>query len=189
MAFLRRYPRVSATLKARRSPINLRTSALSIEHFYASIRIVYTSQRNMATAVRPPRDPNTLSNYHNFRTTHTTANFEIRFDQQQLVGNVIHQLKSMTDGESTEIILDSSYLDIHNVKIDGKTSKWELLPRFEPYGSALKIALEEGIPLDNMVEVDVGDNRKPPSSEDAKRLMGNTRFRSKQQKIAPLCSG
>jgi leukotriene-A4 hydrolase len=107
------------------------------------------------TTVNSPRDPNTLSNYNNFRTTHTTANLDILFDRQQVVGNVVHQLKSITNAESDEIILDSSYLDVSCVKVDGKTSKWELLPRLEPYGSALKIHLGRGVPLGKVVEVDV----------------------------------
>lgn len=109
----------------------------------------------MAATVKARRDPNTLSNYNSFRTAHTTANFDILFDRRQLVGNVVHQLKSITNAESNEIILDSSYLDIHGVKVDGKKSEWELLPRLEPYGSALKISLEGGVALDKTVEVDV----------------------------------
>lgn len=71
---------------------------------------------------------------------------------------MIHQLKSMTNAESQEIILDSSYLDITDVKVDGQQSKWELLPRVEPYGSALKIQLGSGVELEKTVEVDVCSN-------------------------------
>lgn len=41
------------------------------------------------------------------------------------------------------------------MKVDGQTAHWELLPRFEPYGSALKIVLETGVAEGNTVEVDV----------------------------------
>ncbi|KAL1984869.1 hypothetical protein VTN96DRAFT_8624 [Rasamsonia emersonii] len=61
----------------------------------------------------------------------------------------------MTNAESQEIILDSSYLDITDVKVDGQQSKWELLPRVEPYGSALKIQLGSGVELEKTVEVDI----------------------------------
>ncbi|KKZ59642.1 leukotriene A-4 hydrolase [[Emmonsia] crescens] len=108
-----------------------------------------------ATIVNPPRDPNTLSNYNAFRTTHTTVNFDILFDKQQLTGNVIHQLKSLTNSESREVILDSSFLNIHHVKVDGKQNKFELLPRQEPYGSALKIPLAEGVALGKTVDIDI----------------------------------
>ncbi|WEW61297.1 Leucyl aminopeptidase yscIV [Emydomyces testavorans] len=102
---------------------------------------------------KPPRDPNTLSNYNSFRTIHTTTNFEIRFDQQRLVGKVIHQLKSLTDAQAKEIVLDSSFLDIDSVIVDGRPAKWQLLARCEPYGSALKIGLDNGVPLDQTIEV------------------------------------
>ena len=69
------------------------------------------------TTINPPRDPNTLSNYNNWRSTHITANLDIHFDQKRLAGNVIHQLKSITDAESHEIILDTSHLDIADVKV------------------------------------------------------------------------
>ena len=124
--------------------------------------ILRASTRRMASTVtiNPPRDPNTLSNYNNFRSTHVTANLDIMFDEQHLVGNVVHQLKSITNAESQEIILDTSYLDVNEVKVDGKVSKWTLLPRMEPYGSALKIHLDHGVALDQTVEVDVCKNER-----------------------------
>lgn len=102
-----------------------------------------------------PRDPNTLSNYNNWRSTHITANFDILFDQKKLVGNVIHQLKSTTDAESQEIIFDTSHLDIGGVKVDGQPSKWEWLSSLDPLGTPLKISLEKGVKLNGTVEVEV----------------------------------
>lgn len=109
----------------------------------------------MAISIHPPRDPNTLSNYNNWICTHITANFDILFDQKKLVGNVIHKLKSTTNGESQEIILDSNHVAIGDVKIDGKPSEWELLPPLEPYGSALKIKLDQGVNLNETIDVEV----------------------------------
>ena len=103
-----------------------------------------------------PRDPNTLSNYNNWRSTHITANFDILFDQKKLVGNVVHKLTSITDAVSREIILDTSHLDIGSVKVDGQPSKWELLPTLDPYGTPLKISLEQGVKRNGTIEVDVG---------------------------------
>lgn len=60
--------------------------------------------------IRTPRDPNTLSNYHNFVTTHTAAGFEIDFEKKILKGGVRLTLKSLTDGESDEIVLDTRYV-------------------------------------------------------------------------------
>ncbi|PIG86346.1 leukotriene A-4 hydrolase [Aspergillus arachidicola] len=109
----------------------------------------------MATVIHSPRDPNTLSNYNNWVSTHITANFDILFEQKKLVGNVVHKLKSITDARSTEIILDTNHVDIGDVKVDGQASHWELLPPLEPYGAALKINLDQGVGLNEMVEVEI----------------------------------
>ncbi|EAU32245.1 conserved hypothetical protein [Aspergillus terreus NIH2624] len=111
--------------------------------------------RTMATTINPPRDPNTLSNYNNWLSTHITANFDILFDQKKLVGNVIHKLKSITNAESTDIVLDTSHVDVTDVKVDGKPSVWELLPPVKPYGTALKIKLDQGVKMDEIVHVDI----------------------------------
>jgi len=109
----------------------------------------------MATTINTPRDPNTLSNYNNWRTSHTTTNFNILFDQQKLQGSVTHKLRSITNSESKEVILDTSHLQISEVKVDGKSAKWELTPRLEPYGSGLTIKLEDGKPKDESIEVTI----------------------------------
>lgn len=106
-------------------------------------------------AMANPRDPNTLSNYNHWRSTHITANFDILFEQKKLAGNVIHKLTSVTDAESCDIILDTSHLDIGIIKVDGQPSKWELLPSLEPFGTPLRIILEQGVKLNGTVEVDV----------------------------------
>ena len=57
--------------------------------------------------IRTPRDPNTLSNYHNFVTKHTSVDFEIDFEHKILSGAVALDLESLTDEEVKEIVLDS----------------------------------------------------------------------------------
>ena len=112
--------------------------------------------RRMASAIiHPPRDPNTLSNYNNFVTTHTVANFDIDFKQKRLAGFVKLDLKSVTHAQTKQILLDTSFLNVSDVKVHGKSSKWALLSRFEPYGSALEIRLDEGVEVDKIIEVDV----------------------------------
>ncbi|KAL1976448.1 hypothetical protein VTN31DRAFT_2730 [Thermomyces dupontii] len=135
--------RIAATLQLRISSKTATTSSTIITR----VTTLWQS-RGMATTtmttISRPRDPNTLSNYTAWRSTHITANFEIRFDEKKLVGNVVHRLESRNDAETREIVLDTSYLDIRDVAVDGRPSRWELLPRFEPYGSALKIYLDDG---------------------------------------------
>ena len=111
--------------------------------------------RMMATVINPPRDPNSLSNYNNWVSTHVTANFDVLFDQRKLTGNVVHRFKSITHSDSKEILLDTNHLEIGDVKINGNSSEWELLPSYGPYGKALKISLQNGAELDEIVEADV----------------------------------
>jgi leukotriene-A4 hydrolase len=54
-----------------------------------------------------PRDPNTLSNYHNFVTRHTSVDFEIDFEKRILSGAVELEFESLTDDHVAQIVLDS----------------------------------------------------------------------------------
>ncbi|KAL8674803.1 MAG: hypothetical protein Q9168_000784 [Polycauliona sp. 1 TL-2023] len=110
-----------------------------------------------STTINPPRDPNTLSNYNNFLTQHTSANFEIDFENRRLDGNVILKLLSISDSETRDILLDTSFLHIKNVSLDGNNilAGWQLLPRFEPYGSALKISLQNDAEKGQSLEIDI----------------------------------
>lgn len=91
------------------------------------------------------RDPNTLSNYGHFLTTHTVVRLVIDFDGRKVSGDVVLKLKSITDATSKEIVLDTSYLLVEDVTIEERNSTWRLSSRSEPYGSALRINLEEGV--------------------------------------------
>lgn len=133
-------------------------SIISRTIIYPQLRLQQGSRvflATMATIINTPRDPNTLSNYNNWRTTHTTTTFDVLFDKEKLVGNVVHKLKSITDAETKEIILDSSYVHVEDVKVNDQKIEWELLPRMEPYGSPLKIKLNEGVARDQTIEVSI----------------------------------
>ncbi len=123
-------------------------------------RFLGKSYRTMGTVSRcigrAPRDPNTLSNYDQWRTRHTIADLFIDFDNQKLDGTVTLQLESMTEKESKFIILDTSFLDVVSVKADGEPkpeSEWSLAPRMEPYGSALTINVPEGASKGSTIEL------------------------------------
>ena len=111
--------------------------------------------RKMSSIGKPPRDPNTLSNYNNFLTTHTEVNFNIDFEKKNISGSVVLTLKSITDAAAKEILLDTSFLNVKDVILDGKSPSWELLPRFEPYGSALKIILKDGVRSGESVQLEM----------------------------------
>ena len=54
-----------------------------------------------------------------------------------------------------EIVLDSSYVDVKDVTVDLEDAKWQLSPRSEPYGSALKIQLDKNIETGNHIKLRV----------------------------------
>lgn len=99
----------------------------------------------MAAAIKPPRDPNTLSNYHNWMIKHTITNLDIDFEQRILSGNVILQLEAHREEERPPIVLDTSWLGIGSIKVNGHDANYELISRFEPYGSALKIPIDSNL--------------------------------------------
>lgn len=95
-----------------------------------------------AASIHQPRDPNTLANYNAFRTKHTTANLEIDFHGRRLKGHVELTLAKLSKNED-KIILDSSYVDVASVQVDGEKAQYDLAPsRTEPYGTPLSITLD-----------------------------------------------
>lgn len=58
--------------------------------------------------INTPRDPNTLSNYHNYVTRHTSVDFEIDFEKKRLAGNVELKLESLTD-DGVGVVLDARF--------------------------------------------------------------------------------
>lgn len=105
--------------------------------------------------INAPRDPNTLSNYHNFVTRNTSATFDIDFEKKVLKGTVVLTLESLTEKETKEVILDTSFLDITDVKVNGEKVKWDVKDRIEPYGSPLKIELKDGVEKGKTLDITV----------------------------------
>ena len=107
-------------------------------------------------SVPPPRDPNTLSNYNYWKTKHTVADLAIDFKKQKLSGTVTLHLESVTEKASEEIILDTSFLDVQGITVNGSKSKdWEVKDRSEPYGSPLSIKVPGGAAKGSIVAVDI----------------------------------
>jgi len=102
--------------------------------------------------IHSPRDPSTLSNYNAWRTQHITANLEIDFAKKRLWGDVILKIKKLAGAgaDSGKVVLDSSYLDIQTVKVDGKVAKYDVAKRLAALGSPLAIDISSP-PEDNQV--------------------------------------
>ena len=140
----------------------LRTFATSLIAKFGPSQLTSTSStstsRTLCTTMNSQaarRDPNTLSNYDRFTTTHTKTDITIDFDKRILAGNVVLSLHAAR-GNEKEVVLDTSYLDIHDVNVNEKPCKWELQPRSEPFGSPLKISLEQAVDIGKTLTIDVG---------------------------------
>src|SRR6187402_2836368 len=86
----------------------------------------------VATARMLSRDPNTLSNYTEWRTKHITTKFAIDFDAKCLRGSVALELTPEPGDKTGELVLDTSHLAISSVKVDGRPAEWTLRDRVEP---------------------------------------------------------
>jgi leukotriene-A4 hydrolase len=108
-------------------------------------------------STRLPRDPNTLSNYNNWKTKHTIADLAIDFKKQRIHGTVTLQLESLTEAGCEEIILDSSFVDVQGVSVNGtKTQDWVVKDRTEPFGSPLSIKVPGRAAKSSIVSVAIG---------------------------------
>ncbi|GAB1315045.1 Leucyl aminopeptidase yscIV [Madurella fahalii] len=103
----------------------------------------------------PVRDPNTLSNYTEWRTKHTTANLKVDFTDKCLRGSVILELESQTDKASKEIVLDSSYLSVSCVKLNSAPSQWEIKARTGPNGSPVHVSVPDGASKGEVVKLEI----------------------------------
>lgn len=102
------------------------------------------------------RDPNTFSNYNQWKTKHTDVDLAIDFEEQRLAGNVSLSLESLTENESEEVILDTSYLDIKSINIEGlKSTEWYVKDRTEPFGSPLFIKIPGGASKGSLITVGI----------------------------------
>lgn len=88
---------------------NFRGASFSTMH-RAPAAMVTKPMTDPNVSIQTPRDPNTLSNYHNFACKHVEADFEIDFDAKVLKGGVELRLESLTEAESGDISLDTRWV-------------------------------------------------------------------------------
>lgn len=89
----------------------------------------------------PELDPCTNSNYTDFEIEKTELDINVSFGEKVVLGKVTYTLTPRKPN-TTYVILDTSYLKIIKVRINGLPSdNFEIVKRQEPFGSPLKIAL------------------------------------------------
>lgn len=89
------------------------------------------------------KDLATLSNYTDVRTTHIDLDWTIDWENQVISGHANLKLTATTD--THEIVLDSSYLDVKDVHVDGGKAKWAHGERNGAMGEGLTISVQNGI--------------------------------------------
>lgn len=89
------------------------------------------------------RDNATLSNYHQVRNLHTHLDWSIDWQRQLISGRATLTLKPESKTAVNEVVLDTSFLDVTGVKVDGENAEWEKAHRIEAMGEALTVRLKE----------------------------------------------
>lgn len=89
------------------------------------------------------RDNATLSNYHQVRNTHTALEWTIDWHAQLIAGSATLTLSPETETAVNEVVLDTSFLHVSGVKVDGVDVKWEKAERIQAMGEALTVNLPE----------------------------------------------
>lgn len=85
------------------------------------------------------RDLSTLSNYLEIRTTHIDLVWAIDWNAKTFGGSATLALEATTDVD--EVVLDTSYLAVEGVEVDGAKAEWKLDERIDVMGQALRVKL------------------------------------------------
>lgn len=95
-----------------------------------------------ARASSQAEDPCTRSNYRQYDVAHTALDLKVFFGEKKVAGSVRYDLKKAAS--TRELVLDTSFLSISGVSVDGKDAKYELESRLEPFGAPLVINVPDG---------------------------------------------
>ncbi|EPY50631.1 leukotriene A-4 hydrolase [Schizosaccharomyces cryophilus OY26] len=96
-------------------------------------------------------DPSTQSNYYDVAIQHLLLDAEIDFDKELLFGAVEYKIQAARISQPlSHIILDTSYLDVKDVSLDGTPVPFRIDERHDFLGCALHIIPPEPIPAVNV---------------------------------------
>lgn len=100
-----------------------------------------------------PVDEHTLSNIAQVRTTHLHLDWRIDWDKKLISGSVEHKIEVL-ENATDKVILDTSFLDIGDVTVDGHKVEAKLGERQGSLGSPLSIPVGKRT-KDDMVTIKV----------------------------------
>jgi leukotriene-A4 hydrolase len=130
-------------------------NALRVENMLTSL-LTFTSYLPLPypPSNKMTRDNATLSNYHQVRNLHTHLDWSIDWQQQLISGRATLTLKPESKTAVNEVVLDTSFLDVTRVTVDGESAEWEKADRIEAMGEALTVRLK----VPKLEEVRTGGN-------------------------------
>ncbi|KAI9030189.1 hypothetical protein CLU79DRAFT_695144 [Phycomyces nitens] len=86
------------------------------------------------------QDPSSQSNLSEIKTTHLHLNWSISFENKNILGHVLLDLVTLKDNVD-RVVLDTSFIDIHTITLEGTELNYELADQHASLGSALTIHL------------------------------------------------
>ncbi|RSH81372.1 hypothetical protein EHS25_006904 [Saitozyma podzolica] len=99
------------------------------------------------------KDLATLSNYLDARTTHIDLDWAIDWEKKIIGGSATVTLEATKD--VGEVVLDTSYLDVQGVEVDGAKAEYSLDERIAGMGSALHVTLPKSVKSGQHVAIKV----------------------------------
>ncbi|KAI8801906.1 peptidase family M1-domain-containing protein [Cladochytrium replicatum] len=87
-----------------------------------------------------PDDPHSFASTKDFAIVDSILSLDTNFETKILAGKVTHSLRAL-DPTATTLVLDSSYLEIHSVTLNGAPVPYTIADRHPSYGSPILITL------------------------------------------------
>ncbi|CEL62166.1 leukotriene-A4 hydrolase [Rhizoctonia solani AG-1 IB] len=102
--------------------------------------VTNTSAPKHALTEMVVHDPTTQSNYDEITTKHVHFDWLIDWKKRIILGSATHDLIANQDNVK-QVVLDTSYLDIHGAEVAGVVVEYDLKQRHPVMGNALAISL------------------------------------------------
>ncbi|KAG0172804.1 Leukotriene A-4 hydrolase [Apophysomyces sp. BC1034] len=90
------------------------------------------------------KDPSSLANLSEVKTTHLHLAWTIDFEQKKIAGHVLLDLTTLVPNVD-KVVLDTSYLDLKSVSLNGELLDFHVAERHPSLGSALTVKLLQPI--------------------------------------------
>ncbi|KAI9025948.1 peptidase family M1-domain-containing protein [Phycomyces nitens] len=100
------------------------------------------------------KDPSSLSNLLEVQTTHLHLDWKIDFENKRIYGFALLDLIALTDNV-TKVVLDTSYLDLKAVSLEGQDLEYHVAERNASLGSALTIQLPKALSEGDKIKLKV----------------------------------